>query len=493
MSKRSKQTSSGAADLPDHLNQELSLPSSSASARVKSIVDNKDRTSSNSPSSAAAEGEDAAIRAIVVGVSLPSDDLAATEDDLQELTGLLETLGVEVAGRVLQKRQKLTAKCLIGPGKVEEVRELAEALGCKLVVFDHQLTPPQIRNIEKMTCCEILDRTGVILEIFARHAQTSLAKTQVEIARLEYLLPRMTGAWTHFQRQTGGGVRSRGMGEKQIEIDRRRARDRIGRLHKQLEVIEKDMAVQRKSRRDELKVALVGYTNSGKTTLMRALTKATTDGEDALFATLDSSIRTIDPNTRPKILLSDTVGFIRNLPHGLVESFKTTLNEVLEADLLLHVIDISHSNYVKQITTTEEVLEDIGAGNIAVIKVFNKWDQTEDPHLKKVLTASHPGSICLSAHDHQDALRLRNHVFAYFESRMARAYVAVPPNEAQALSLVYKTCMVMDSTFTNEGHGIFLVQGSPSTMAKLKRFAITQAEGQSLLGATNNDEQSSSI
>ena len=484
MAKRHKQASPNASDDSDQPQFGKASIESDVAARASLVTGIKDRTPTDSLCADGVEGSAAAVRAIVVGVSLPSDDLSTIEDDLRELTGLLETLGVEVAGHVLQKRQKLTAKCLIGPGKVEEVRELSEALGCKIIVFDHQLTPPQIRNLEKMTCCEILDRTGVILEIFARHAQTSLAKTQVEIARLEYLLPRMTGAWTHLQRQTGGGVRARGMGEKQIEIDRRRARDRIGRLQKQLEVIEKDKAVQRKSRRDELKVALVGYTNSGKTTLMRALTKATIDGEDALFATLDSSIRTIDPNTRPKILLSDTVGFIRNLPHGLVESFKTTLNEVIEADLLLHVIDVSHSNYSRQMTTTEEVLGEIGAGDIATIKVFNKLDQTEDIHLAKVLTATYPDCICLSAYNDKDAKRLRDHVFAYFESRMTRAYLAIPPDEAQALSLVYKTSMVVASTFTNDGHGIFLVQGAPSTMAKLERFAITETEGQTLLNAT---------
>ncbi|MDQ3231551.1 MAG: GTPase HflX, partial [Pseudobdellovibrionaceae bacterium] len=320
-------------------------------------------------------------KAVIVGVLLPGDAPEKLEEQLVELQSLLDTLGVQVTGRIVQKRQKLTPNCYIGVGKVQEIKDLAGSTHAKLVVFDHALSAPQVRNLEEMTECVVLDRTGIILEIFSRHARTNQAKAQVEIAKLEYLLPRLSGQWSHFQRQRGGGSLQRGMGEKQIEIDRRRARERIARLQKQLEQFRKEKATQRKSRSNELKVAIVGYTNSGKTTLMKGLTKSQVAPKDELFATLETNIKTIDPRTRPKILLSDTVGFIRNLPHGLVASFRTTLDEVNEADLLLHVVDVSYHHYEDHIHVTRSVLEEMGAGDIPQILVFNKVDQLKDPIL----------------------------------------------------------------------------------------------------------------
>ena len=406
-----------------------------------------------------------------------SGDAQALNDDLDELTRLLETLHVAVKGRVVQRRQKLTPKCLLGEGKVEEIKQLAEGTGAGLVVFDHPLSGPQVRNLEQMTGCEVLDRTGVILEIFARHARTTQAKTQVEIARLEYLLPRMTGAWTHLERQRGGGIQ-RGMGEKQIEVDRRLAREKMNRLKKQLEGIDKDRQIQRKARRNELKVALVGYTNSGKTSLLAGLTKAQVQAEDVLFATLDSNVRTLDPSTRPKILLSDTVGFIRHLPHSLVESFKSTLQEVLEADLLLHVVDIAHPHYQLQIKTTEGVLRDIGAGDIPVMMVFNKMDRLQDQLLPKILRSVYRGSVFISAHREEDLVLLRRQIFKFFEENLIRATLMVPHDEASALSTVYQSCLILESHFEDPQGARFEVRASAAVLAKLRHYVVSVEEGE---------------
>lgn len=408
--------------------------------------------------------------AIIVGVELQSDDHNQVEEDLEELESLLTTLGIATNGRVIQKRNKLSPSHLLGIGKVEEIKILARETNSKLVVVDHPLSGPQIRNLEQDTGCQVLDRAGIILDIFAKHAKTNQAKTQVEIAQMEYLLPRLTGAWTHFQRQSGGGVRSRGMGEKQIEIDRRRARERIARLKTKLEAIKKERETQRKSRKNELKVAIVGYTNSGKTTVMKGLTKATQEGKNELFATLDSSVRTIDPNTRPKILLTDTVGFIRNLPHSLVDSFKSTLEEVLEADLLLHVVDISHPSYTSQKETTEHVLSEIGAFEIPSILIFNKRDQVDDPFLGKILGKKYKDSILISAHDMEDIVKLRQHLFDIFATRFQQVELSIPAEDQQALSLIYRSCVVIEADYEIEGQVRFKVRAPESTLAKLDRF-----------------------
>jgi GTP-binding protein HflX len=262
------------------------------------------------------------------------------------------------------------------------------------------------------------------------------------------------------------------MGEKQIEIDRRRARERIARLQKRLESIQKERETQRKARKNELKVAIVGYTNSGKTTVMKGLTRATTEGKDALFATLDASVRTIDPNTRPKILLSDTVGFIRNLPHSLVDSFKSTLEEVVEADLLLHVVDIAHATYSTQMETTGQVLKEIGAGDIPTILVFNKIDMVDDHFLSKILRKKYPGSIVLSAHNNDDMIQLRQHVFDYFETKFRQVDMMVEADDQSALSQIYRWCVIVDADYQTQGIVRFTVRAPENTIAKLGRYII---------------------
>ena len=413
--------------------------------------------------------EKAILPAILVAIQKNGEDYSL-EDELDELESLLNTLNIKASGRVIQKRHKLSASHLLGIGKVEEIKNLADETGAGLVVIDHPLSGPQVRNLEKITKCQVLDRAGIILDIFARHAKSKQAKTQVEIAQLEYLLPRQTGAWTHFQRQTGGGVRARGMGEKQIEVDRRRARERIAKLSKRLDHIKKERETQRKSRQNEIKVSIVGYTNSGKTTLMRNLTKANISGKDELFATLDASVRALDPSTRPKILLSDTVGFIRNLPHSLVESFKSTLEEVLNADLLLHVVDLSHPNYHAQMKTTEEVLEEIGAGSIPMLLVFNKIDLVDERFLGKILQKKYNGSIAISAHEWDDVKRLRSHLFNYFMTKFRQIKLTVPSNDKSSLSIVYQSCIILDANYETEGVVSFDVRAPETVLARLSRF-----------------------
>lgn len=409
--------------------------------------------------------------AILVGVLLSGEDSARLTEDLDELEALLKTLQVQVKGRIIQRRQKLTPKCLLGTGKVEEIKQLADEYDATMVVFDRPLSPPQVTNLEEMTKKKIFDRTGVIIEIFAKHARTTQAKAQVELARLQYMMPRMAGAWTHFQRQSGGGI-NRGMGEKQIEIDRRRARDKMARLRVQLDQIQKEKATQRKARSNELKVVLVGYTNSGKTTLMKSLTKAQVEARDELFATLDTKVKTIDPKTRPRILLSDTVGFIRNLPHSLVESFKTTLEEVREADLLLHVVDVSHPAYEEHMATTQKVLSEIGAENVPQIIVFNKVDQLDDKLLAKVLKRVHRRSVVLSAQSLADVLDLRDHVYEFFKEYLVEMTVAVPVHDRTIQSLIYNTSLILAQDYAESGEMIFHIQTARSTVERLRPYII---------------------
>lgn len=413
---------------------------------------------------------------IIVGIQLAGEPKEQLDEDLDELEALLATLGLHVKARMIQRRQRLTANCLIGTGKVDEIRDLARQEGARLIAFDRPLSGPQVRNLEKMTGCLVMDRAGVILDIFAKHARTNQAKTQVEIAKLEYMLPRLTNAWTHFHRQTGGrGIASRGMGEKQLEIDRRRARERITRLNKQLEQFARERQTQRKARTNELKVAIVGYTNSGKTTLMNGLTNAGLLAKDELFATLDTNIKTIDPSTRPRILLSDTVGFIRNLPHSLVESFKSTLDEVKEADLLLHVVDVSHHAYDEHIKVTDTVLEEIGAGDVPTLMIFNKVDQLQDRFLPKILRQAYPGSLAISAMNGADLRTLREKVFQYFAAHMARATVMIPHSEQEIMSLIYKSCLIINADYSDEKHVVFDLQAHKPVLSRLQPYMAEHA------------------
>ena len=311
-------------------------------------------------------------RAVLIGIVTKEQDEDKLEEYLDELEFLTYTAGGEVIKRFTQKMDVPNPKTFIGSGKMEDVRQFVKEEDIGAVIFDDELSPAQQKNIEKILKCKILDRTGLILDIFAQRAKTSYARTQVELAQYEYLLPRLAGMWTHLERQRGG-IGMRGPGETEIETDRRIVRDKISLLKKKLATIDKQMEVQRGNRGQLVRVALVGYTNVGKSTLMNVISKSEVFAENKLFATLDTTVRKVVIRNLP-FLLTDTVGFIRKLPTQLVESFKSTLDEVRESDLLLHVVDISHPNFEEHIDSVNQILTEIEAIGKPTLMVFNKID-----------------------------------------------------------------------------------------------------------------------
>ncbi len=314
-------------------------------------------------------------RAVLIGIVTREQDEDKLEEYLDELEFLTYTAGGEVIKRFSQKMDVPNPKTFIGTGKMEDVRQFVKEEDIGAVIFDDELSPAQQKNVEKILKCKILDRTGLILDIFAQRAKTSYARTQVELAQYEYLLPRLAGMWTHLERQRGG-IGMRGPGETEIETDRRIVRDKISLLKKKLATIDKQMEVQRGNRGQLVRVALVGYTNVGKSTLMNVVSKSEVFAENKLFATLDTTVRKVVIRNLP-FLLTDTVGFIRKLPTQLVESFKSTLDEVREADLLLHVVDISHPNFEEHIDSVNQILTEIEAIGKPTLMVFNKIDAYE--------------------------------------------------------------------------------------------------------------------
>ena len=311
-------------------------------------------------------------RTIVVSVIPQGTDERRIRENLDELEFLAETAGARSEKRFTQKLEQANSRTYVGTGKLEEIKQYIESHEINLVLFDDELTPAQLRNLERELNCRILDRTNLILDIFAQRAKTAYAKTQVELAQYQYLLPRLTRMWTHLERQRGG-IGMRGPGESQIETDRRIILSKISQLKEQLKKIDKQMASQRGNRGSLVRVSLVGYTNAGKSTLMNLLSKSDVFAENKLFATLDTTVRKVVIDNLP-FLLSDTVGFIRKLPTQLIESFKSTLDEVREADILLHVVDISHPDFEEQIKAVNSTLMEIGAKDKPIFMVFNKID-----------------------------------------------------------------------------------------------------------------------
>ncbi|PQJ80235.1 GTPase HflX [Polaribacter porphyrae] len=314
-------------------------------------------------------------KVVLIGIITQQQDETKSEEYLDELDFLTKTAGGVPVKRFVQKLERPNPKTFLGAGKLDEVKDYIHSNKVGTAIFDDELSPAQLRNIEKILDCKILDRTNLILDIFAQRAQTSSAKTQVELAQSEYLLPRLTRLWTHLDKQKGG-IGMRGPGETEIETDRRIIRDKIAVLKKRLKTIDKQMAVQRKNRGKMVRVALVGYTNVGKSTLMNVISKSDVFAENKLFATLDTTVRKVVIKNIP-FLMTDTVGFIRKLPTQLVESFKSTLDEVREADLLLHVVDISHPNFEDHITSVNSILDDINCVDKPTVMVFNKIDAYE--------------------------------------------------------------------------------------------------------------------
>ena len=328
---------------------------------------------------------------IVVGAVINNGSAILLNELLDELCFLAETAGGKVLRRFIQKLEKPNPKTFIGSGKIQEIQFFINNNDISSVIFDDELSPSQQLNLEKIFRCKIIDRTGLILDIFAQRAKTSYAKTQVQLAQYEYLMPRLKGLWTHLERQKGG-IGMRGPGETEIETDRRIVRDKVSLLKKKLSTIDKQMSVQRGNRGKLVRVALVGYTNVGKSTIMNQISKSKVFAEDKLFATLDTTVRKVVIENLP-FLLSDTVGFIRKLPTQLIESFKSTLSEIEESDILLHIVDVSHPNYQQHIDSVDVILNEINCGDKETIIVFNKVDKLKNMPLKNSKTKIYISAI----------------------------------------------------------------------------------------------------
>lgn len=369
--------------------------------------------------------------------------LDQTEKSLIELRELLRTLDVETGSQHYQNKSKLDPATILGKGKLEEIAAAAKGEGSSVLVFDFELTASQMRNIKKITDLEVVDRCWVILEIFARHARTKEAKIQIEISRLNYMLPRLQSLWTHFSKQKGG-IGLKGEGEQQLELDRRIVRDRILVYKNQLKDIEKHRKEQRKSREDKVvTAALVGYTNAGKSTLMNKLCKVNVLAEDKLFATLDSTYRTLNPDSKPPMVLIDTVGFIQNLPATLVEGFKTTLESALEADLLIIVCDLSDPNYLNHIEVTQRVISELNIEEKDQIIVFTKKDKIVDAFLPKIAQRKFHASFHVNAHDDADILNLREYIINYFLDKQENYDLFIPYADGQAQSKILANANVI--------------------------------------------------
>jgi GTP-binding protein HflX len=355
---------------------------------------------------------------------------------LDELGRLVDTAGAVIVGELVQKRGAPTPATLFSKGKVEEIKGLVTATSADTIACDDDLTPAQVRNLEKALDKKVVDRSEVILSIFAKHARTRESRLQVEVAQLEYSLPRLRHMWKHLER-LGGGIGTRGPGESQLETDRRLARDRVSLLKRQLEVVEKERKVQRQSRADQFRVAIVGYTNAGKSTLFNALTRASVRAEDRLFATLDATTRRLVNEQRELLLLTDTVGFIRKLPHHLVASFRSTLAEVVEADLWLHVVDASDPGFRAQLANVEEVLATFGGGDSTprrAVLAFNKTDVVTDEALLYALPIEFPGSVQVSAQTGAGLKELRERLWEERRNQRAAAAARAAARRAGTLT-----------------------------------------------------------
>ena len=439
--------------------------------------------------------------AVLVGIQLPGVSDVEHEASLEELGRLVKTLGYVVEGTLSQRREGLGAGMLLGQGRLAELAAMTGGTGVvgsmatprkskarerfegaakdepetpekeadpdaprkpDFVIVDHELSPRQARNLEKATGAQVLDRTGVIVEIFHRHAHSREARLQVEIARLKYVAPRMRESSAGAGRQQGPGA-----GESDLELDRRKIRDRVAELKEQLEAIQRDDEQRRFARRDQLRVALVGYTNAGKSSLMRALTGSEVLVADKLFATLDTTVRALQPETRPRVLVSDTVGFIKKLPHDLVASFRSTLDEALEASLLLFVVDASDPTYAAQLEVSRQVLREIGADAVPSRLLLNKVDRLGEEE-RKALQIKHPDAILLCAKRPEDVTALRATIIAFFEASMVEDELVLPYAKQGRLGEVYENVRVLAEDYDTVGR-VLKVRGLPGAIARLRR------------------------
>lgn len=383
-------------------------------------------------------------RAVVVGVFKKNEALYLDDNPLDEIISLCKTAGARVVGSITQYMDKFSPATMLGSGKADELAALVKERDADLVVFDSGLSPSQQVNIEKKVSCPAVDRPGIILDIFALHAKTREAKLQVELAQLEYLLPRLAGGWTHLERQEGS-IGTRGPGETQLETDRRLVRKRIVDLKRKLKEIETERHIQRKQRDGIFKVCLVGYTNAGKSTVFNLLTGEGVLAESYLFATLDSTTRRMKLSGRNMLLLSDTVGFIKKLPVSLVASFKSTLMEAFHADLLLHVVDISDRLFEERISTVNGILEEIGGGGIPVIHVFNKIDLRHEPDLFRLLLGRYPGARFISAATGEGIGRVKSDLESRLENSKVTITARIESNPGKNLNLISSLGHLLDS------------------------------------------------
>lgn len=389
-------------------------------------------------------------KVFIIALNLKPSPLRETEESLNELEALAKTLNFCVMGRMIQSRNSPDQRTFIGKGKLLEVEDAVEELGIDIVLFDNELTPKQGQIIENILGCMVWDRTQVILEIFARHARTSESKVQVELASLEYMMPRLVGMWSHLDRERGGISASRGMGEKQVNVDRQIVRKRIGKLKKELEKIVSERQIQKKKRGDCFQIAIIGYTNAGKSTLMNLLTGNNLLAEDRLFATLESTTRLLKGITKPETVISDTVGFIRNLPHGLVASFRSTLDVVKDADLILHVTDASHPLVEDHISTTLDVLKEIGGKDIPAILVLNKSDLINDEFKKLILGRKYPDAVMFSAFDSESKNILINKIKIFFQDQFFSRKVKLPYDKSQNLANFYEYAVIENISYLDD-------------------------------------------
>jgi len=443
-------------------------------------------------------------RAILVGIQLPSVDDVAHAASIEELGRLVKTLGYEVVGTMSQKRDEIAGGTVLGKGRLEELAAITGGTGVvgsmaipqkskarerfenadrksdaaqtepdpdaplkpEFVIVDHDISPSQARNLERATGAQVLDRTGVIVEIFDRHAHSREAKLQIEIARLKYVSPRLRESLAGGGRQRGSGA-----GESDLDLERRKIRDRLAELKGQLENIKRDNDQRRSARRDQLRVALVGYTNAGKSSLMRALTGSEVLVADKLFATLDTTVRALKPETKPRVLVSDTVGFIKKLPHDLVASFRSTLAEALEASLLLFVVDASDPTYESQLEVSRDVLREIGAEVVPSRLLLNKIDRVGEAD-RTALRAKHPDAILLSAKLPGDTAALRETIITFFEAAMVEDQIVLPYAKQGLLGEVYENARVLSEDYDATGR-IIKVRGLPGAIARLRRTLAT--------------------